>query len=142
MLKKEQNLSDLIIGDEIEFNFIRSSGSGGQNVNKVSSKVQLKWNVDNSLIFSDFQKNKIKKFLKNKINKDGFLIIESEEYREQFKNRQDSIEKLKTLINLSLLKEKPRKKTKPTKASEEKRIKDKKKKAEKKRSRKVIKKDW
>lgn len=142
MIKENYNIFDSIISDEIELNFVRSSGSGGQNVNKVSSKVQLKWNVDNSLIFSDFEKNRIKEFLKNKINKEGFLVIESEEYREQSKNRQEVVEKLKTLINLSLLQEKPRKKTKPTRSSKEKRIKDKKEKSIKKQSRRMMQKDW
>jgi ribosome-associated protein len=131
-----------MIDDEIELNFVRSSGSGGQNVNKVSSKVQLKWNIDNSFIFSEFQKNKIKKFLKNKINKDGFLVLESEEYREQFKNRELVVEKLKTLIRTALFEEKTRRITKPTRASKEKRIKEKKEKSEKKQNRKIPKKDW
>lgn len=131
-----------MIDDEIELNFVRSSGSGGQNVNKVSSKVQLKWNIDNSFIFSEFQKNKIKKFLKNKVNKDGFLVLESEEYREQFKNRESVIEKLKTLIRAALFEEKTRRITKPTRASKEKRLKEKKEKSEKKQNRKMLKKDW
>lgn len=136
------NINHSIIEDEIELNFVRSSGSGGQNVNKVSSKVQLKWNIDNSLIFSDFQKHKIKEHLKNKINKEGFLILEAEEYREQSKNRQGVIQKLYLLIHEALQEQKPRKKTKPTRSSQEKRLKIKKEKSQKKQSRKTNPKDW
>lgn len=136
------NINHLIIEDEIELNFVRSSGSGGQNVNKVSSKVQLKWNIDNSLVFSDFQKQKIKEHLKNKINKEGFLVLESEEYREQSKNRQGVIRKLYLLIQEALQEQKPRKKTKPTRSSQEKRLKIKKEKSQKKQFRRPHLKDW
>ncbi len=142
MSKEMPNINHSIIEDEIELNFVRSSGSGGQNVNKVSSKVQLKWNVDNSSLFSDYQKNKIKEFLKNKINKEGFLILEAEEYREQSKNRQEVLKKFTELIQQSLKEQKYRKKTKPTRSSQEKRIKAKKEISQKKQSRKQPIKDW
>lgn len=94
------------------------------------------------MIFSDLQKHKIKAHLKNKINKEGFLVLESEEYREQSKNRQEVIQKLYLLINEALQEQKPRKKTKPTRSSQEKRLKIKKEKSQKKQSRKTNPKDW
>ncbi len=141
---QNKNLKALnpIIIDELEFNFIKASGKGGQNVNKVSSKVQLKWKVDDSLIFSDWQKYRIKEFLKNKINKEGFVLLESEEYRSQSKNREAAIQKLIELVKKALAYEKPRKKTKPTKSSQEKRIKEKKEKSQKKQSRQKLKNVW
>jgi ribosome-associated protein len=93
-------------------------------------------------LFSDYQKNKIKEFLKNKINKEGFLILEAEEYREQSKNRQEVLKKFTELIKLSLKEQKHRKKTKPTRSSQEKRIKAKKEISQKKQSRKQSIKDW
>lgn len=87
-------------------------------------------------MFSDYQKNKIKEFLKNKINKEGFLILEAEEYREQSKNRQEVLKKFTELIQQSLKEQKYRKKTKPTRSSQEKRIKAKKEISQKKQSRK------
>lgn len=111
---------------ELEFNYIRSSGSGGQNVNKVSTKVQIKWNIDKSLLFNFEDKIRIKKYFKNNINKKGFVLLEAEDYREQMKNKELVIKKLKDLIAKSLIRKKLRKPTKPTFSSKEKRIKEKK----------------
>jgi ribosome-associated protein len=114
------------IDKELIFDYIRSSGHGGQNVNKVSSKVQVKWNYNHSPYFSSDQKLKIKKYFKNHINHAGYIFLSSEKYREQIKNKEAVIKKLNELIGKALIVKKTRKTTKPTKASQEMRIQNKK----------------
>ena len=122
---------------ELEFNYTRSSGSGGQNVNKVSSKVQVRWNINKSLLFNFEDKIRIKKYFKNNINKKSFVLLEAEDYREQMKNKELVIKKLKDLITKALIRKKLRKPTKPTFSSKEKRISDKKELSNKKQLRKT-----
>ena len=128
---------DYGIEKELIFDFVRSSSSGGQNVNKVSSKVQIKWDLDNSLIFNPEQKLKIRKALKNNITKEGFVFLDSEVYREQLKNKIAVVEKLNSLIQNALKVVKHRKPTKPSISSKEKRISDKKELSNKKQMRKT-----
>ena len=125
------------IEKELIFDYARSSSSGGQNVNKVSSKVQIKWDLDNSSIFNSIEKSKIKKALKNNINKQGFVFLDSEEYREQLKNKIAVVKKLNSLITNALKITKYRKPTKPSISSKEKRISDKKELSTKKQLRKA-----
>lgn len=125
----------IIPENEIEFIFSRSTGKGGQNVNKVATKVTLRWNIWKSKILTNEQKEKVIKSLKNKIDKDGNLIIYSQKERSQYKNKIDAIEKLNRLINNVLEEKKQRKKTKPPKSAIEKRLKEKKKISEKKKLR-------
>jgi ribosome-associated protein len=140
MISEESNLNKERLNNlekELEFNYARSSGSGGQNVNKVSTKVQIRWDINNSLLFNFEEKMKIKKYLKNNISKEGFVFLDSENYREQIKNREFVVEKLKDLIKKALTPEKLRKPTKPTFSSKEKRISDKKELSNKKQLRKT-----
>ncbi|PIT88540.1 MAG: aminoacyl-tRNA hydrolase [Candidatus Magasanikbacteria bacterium CG10_big_fil_rev_8_21_14_0_10_36_32] len=121
--------------NELKFDFIRSSGPGGQKVNKTSSKVQLRWSVGQSAIFSLDQKEIIRASFHNQLNKNDEIIISSEEERSQFQNKTKTVERLNRLINKIL---KPRKKrllTKPTKASKIKRLEGKTKSSLKKKSR-------
>jgi ribosome-associated protein len=120
---EEQNL---IPEDEIEFQFSRSSGKGGQNVNKVETKVEIRFNIDRSKAFSDEEKEKIKKSLTNRINKEGDLIVVSEEERSQLQNKIIALEKLNEIIREALKIEEERIPTKPSKAIKEKRLKEKK----------------
>jgi len=129
---KEQNS---IPEGEIEFQFSRSSGKGGQNVNKVETKVEIHWNINNSKAFSDEEKEKIKKSLANRINKKGNLIVVSEEERSQLENRRFALEKLKEMIKGALKPEEERIPTKPSKTIKERRLKEKKITSEKKKSR-------
>ena len=121
---------------ELEFLFVRASGPGGQNVNKVNSKAVLRFDVLNSQILSEEQKNTILKKLKSRINNDGILFLSSQEDRSQLKNKENVITRFYELINKSLKKHKKRVKTKPSKASIENRLKGKRETSEKKELRK------
>ncbi len=121
-----------------EFNFItaRSSGPGGQNVNKVNSKVTLCFNVIDSELLTDNEKALINEKLSNKINSEGILLITSQAERTQLANKERCIQKFHELITKALIVPKKRRKTKPSKSAIEKRLEDKKKQSEKKLSRK------
>ncbi len=125
----------LIPEKEISESFSRSSGKGGQNVNKVSTKVELRWNVDASSAFSEENKEKIKQALANRISKNGDLIITAEEERSQLQNRQRAMEKLNKLVEEALKPEKERVPTKPTRSSKERRLEEKRRQGEKKKFR-------
>jgi len=86
------------ITKELIFDYARSSGHGGQNVNKVSSKVLVSWDFNSSSLFTPDQKLRIKKYFKNHINKEGYIFLDSEKYREQIKNKEFVIQKLDDLI--------------------------------------------
>jgi len=132
-MKKENN--PVVPESEISEQFSRSSGKGGQNVNKLSTKAEVRWNVDESKSFSREEKEKIKKVLINKINKEGNLIVVSQEERSQLQNRERAIERLNNLVKSALILKKKRKTTKPTKASKERRLQSKKRLSEKKKLR-------
>jgi ribosome-associated protein len=102
---------------EFEFICSRSSGAGGQNVNKVSTKVELRFNVFASQILSEDEKKLLFLNLRNKMNKEGILQIISQEERSQLQNRENCVKKFYLLINKSLTVQKERTATKPTFAS-------------------------
>ena len=124
---------------EFQFRTSRSGGKGGQNVNKVSSRVELFWNVNQSSVFDVEEKQRIFHKLSNRINKEGFLQIVSDEDRSQLRNKQNVINRIVYLIAESLKIDKPRKNSKPRKAAIEKRLNEKKKQAMKKINRRT---DW
>ena len=125
---------------ELEFSFARSEGPGGQNVNKVESKAILRWNVE----LSDALPEKVKERLilqqKNKITKDGELVISSQRFRDQERNREDCLDKLADMVVKAAHEPKKRVATKPTRAAREARISDKKRRSEVKKGRKIS--DW
>jgi len=121
---------------EVKYRTSRSSGAGGQHVNKVSTKVELLFHVDNSEVLTEEQKAVIRKKLKNRISNDGWLTLSCDETRSQAKNKEIVFDRFMILINEALKPVKKRKPTKPTKTSVEKRLKEKKKKSEKKDQRK------
>ncbi|MEI7527122.1 MAG: alternative ribosome rescue aminoacyl-tRNA hydrolase ArfB [Mariniphaga sp.] len=108
--------------DEFVFQASRSSGPGGQNVNKVSSKVELRFNITSSALLTDDEKIIIGDKLFNKINKSGELVLIAQTDRSQLKNKEKVIEKFYLLLEKALIPQKKRHKTKPTKASIEKRL--------------------
>jgi ribosome-associated protein len=127
------NIPDL--SSEFQFLTSRSSGPGGQNVNKVNSKVELRFDVQNSSLLSDDQKDILLKKLATKITSEGILSVISQRDRSQLVNKEDAIEKLYLLIEKALKPVKPRKNTRPTKGSVERRLTTKRIKAEIKQNR-------
>lgn len=130
MINKEKILK------ECSFHSTRSSGKGGQNVNKVSTKVELRFDLNTSESLNDKEIERINEKLKNRISNDGVLILTSDTERTQLANKKKVIDLFFNLIEKSLIIPKKRIKTKPTNASKEKRLKDKKILSEKKRQRK------
>jgi ribosome-associated protein len=110
---------------ELHFEYIRASGPGGQNVNKVATAVQLRFNLGRSSLPENFKARLIKVEAK-RISNDGMLIIEAKRFRTQEQNRQDATRKFIALLRKASQEPKHRKKTKPIKASREKRLKTKK----------------
>lgn len=121
---------------ELVFTSSRSSGPGGQHVNKVSTKVELRFHIPNSDLLNDEEKDILLIKLKNKINNEGELIIVSQDERSQLKNKEKVIEKFYELLQKALIPPKKRKPTKPTQASKEKRLEKKRIIADKKEKRK------
>ncbi|MCH8303828.1 MAG: aminoacyl-tRNA hydrolase [Candidatus Marinimicrobia bacterium] len=111
---------------EIRFDFVRSSGPGGQNVNKVASAVQLRFDIRNSTSIPDEIKPRLIKLAGKRVNSEAVLLIDARTSRSQSQNRAEALERLKSLILKALHKPKPRRKTRPTAASKEKRLRSKK----------------
>ena len=125
------------LDNELKFSFSRSSGPGGQYVNKVNTKVELRFDIAKSQAFTDDQKALLLERLSQKLNQDGVLIIVSQSTRSQLKNKTEAIEKLHEIIDMALKPEKKRKPTKIPKAIKEKRLKEKKELSEKKERRRL-----
>lgn len=114
---------------ELHFEYIRASGPGGQNVNKVATAVQMRFDIANSALASDI-KGRLIRLAGNRVTADGVLMIEAKHFRTQEQNREDATQRFVDLIRRALIKPKPRKKTKPSAASKERRLKSKKVKGE------------
>ncbi len=128
-----------IILKELEFKAVRSSGAGGQHVNKVSSKIELYFNISSSDGLSDNEKTLLISRLSSKLTKDNTLIISCQDSRSQHSNKEFVIKRFFNLIEQKSKPKKIRKQTKPSKASKLKRLLNKKRLAEKKGNRKKIK---
>jgi|WetSurMetagenome_2_1015567.scaffolds.fasta_scaffold195674_2 ribosome-associated protein len=119
-------LNDMKFEKEMYFKASKSSGRGGQNVNKVSTKIGLFFNVNNSALLSEEEKLQLKARLKNKIDKHGFLGISSQTERSQLLNKKKAIVKFYDMLSIALKKRKKRVETKPTLNSVTKRLSEKK----------------
>jgi ribosome-associated protein len=112
--------------EEFEWKFIRSSGPGGQNVNKVASAVQLRFLLPLNTSLPVAARNRLRRLAGQKLIDDGSILISARSERSQEQNRRDALERLAELIRAALIEPKIRKKTRPTRASKERRIESKK----------------
>jgi len=127
---------------EIQLNFIRASGPGGQNVNKVASSVQLRFDVRHSPSLEPDVKERLSKLAGSRMTADGILIIEAKRYRTQEQNRLDATQRLITLVQKALERPKVRKTTRPSLTAKAVRVDEKKRRGATKHSRQVKQDDW
>ena len=128
-----QRISVRDILPEVEFSTSRSSGPGGQNVNKVNSKVTLRWDVTQSAILTEDQKALLQTKLASQLTQEGIVIVHAQEQRSQLDNKAAAIAKLDKLLARAFEVRKPRQKTKPGKSAVQKRLSGKKLHSEKKK---------
>lgn len=122
---------------ELTLSFARSGGPGGQNVNKVASKVELRWNPTTSAALSDDDRAWLVSRLARRLTNDGTLIVTSTATRDQIKNRDDAMSKLALVVRAALERPKVRRPTKPSRAAKRRRVEDKRHRAQIKRQRRV-----
>ncbi len=127
---------------EIQLDFIRASGPGGQNVNKVSSAAQLRFDLKSSPALSPEVKERLVKLAGSRMTEDGILIIEARRFRTQEQNRLDAIQRLVDLIRQALVEPKLRRKTRPSRTSSAARVDEKKRRGGVKRIRQYKSEDW
>jgi ribosome-associated protein len=125
-----------LLKSELSYKYVRSSGSGGQHVNKVSSKAELYFDLKNSIVFNDEEKQKLSEFLNNRLSKEGLLILACDESRSQFRNKALVTQRFLELIEEGLKEEKIRIPTRIPRGVKKKRLKNKRINADKKANRK------
>lgn len=136
MIQITENIA--IDKNEICQEFIRASGPGGQNVNKVATAVQLRFNVKDSPSLPDDVRQRLIRLAGKRINEEGVLIIDARRFRTQERNRQDALDRLVALVRRASEKPKPRRRTRPSLASREHRLETKRQRGQKKRMRRPV----
>lgn len=131
-------ITKIIPESEIKISFARSSGAGGQNVNKTSTKVILHWSVGESIVFTEEEKDRIRTKLNNRLNDKDEIVIMAEEERSQIQNRLSALARLQEEVSQALIVPKRRRATKPTYSSQLKRLEVKKQRSQIKSSRRFI----
>ncbi len=111
---------------EFSWRFVRSSGPGGQNVNKVASKAVLSWNVAATASLPEDVRDRLQRHNRRRITKEGLLILSSQRFRDQERNRADCLEKLRELVSCAAIRPKVRKPTRPSRGAKEGRLRAKK----------------
>jgi ribosome-associated protein len=118
----EMNARVAIPDGELEWSYVRSGGPGGQNVNKVASKAVLRWNVAATAALLPDIKARLLAQQRGRVTTEGDLLLTSQRFRDQERNRQDCLEKLRAIVTAAAVAPKVRKKKKPTRASKERRL--------------------
>ena len=131
-----------IPASELQFDYIRAAGPGGQNVNKVSSAVQLRFDIRNSPSLTDEVKQRLERLAGRRVTQDGILIIEARRFRTQEQNRLDAIQRLVLLVQNALLSPTKRKPTRPGVTARAARKAEKKRRAALKRTRRYVPEEW
>jgi ribosome-associated protein len=121
--------------DELQYAYSRSSGPGGQNVNRVETRVTLLFDVEASPSLSDYQKRRLRTRLATRVNRDGVLRVVSQRYRTREANRQAALQRFNELLEAALRQQKPRRKTKVSKAAKQRRVEAKRRRSEVKKGR-------
>lgn len=130
------HIDPVLLAKEVKFKMSSSSGNGGQNVNRVATKATLLFDINESDLFEDLQKELLHEKLKNRINKEGFLILVNQESRSAETNKKNAIKKLINLFQKAFERPKVRKKRRVPRSVKEKRLEGKRRVAEKKEFRK------
>lgn len=125
--------------NELEYRYSRSSGPGGQHVNRTESKVDVRWDLENSHAVSESQKVRLRDKLATRLNKEGVLVLSCDEYRYRARNIEESQKRLKEILTQAMKVPKPRKKTKPSKSAVKKRLEGKKQRGDLKKTRSKVK---
>jgi ribosome-associated protein len=126
---------------ELHFDFVRSSGPGGQNVNKVATAVQLRFDAAHSPSLSEEVRRRLVRIAGKKVTTEGVLVITARRHRTQQKNRDDAVNRLVELVRRASVVPKARRKTRPTRASKQRRLVEKRWKSETKRTRRTVRSD-
>jgi ribosome-associated protein len=135
MLEVNERIS--IPEEEFAWSFVRSGGPGGQNVNKVASKAVLHWDLANSPSVPDPIKARLRTLQRRRVSNEGVLVLTSQRFRDQEKNRHDCLDKLREMLVEASFVPKPRRPSKPTRGSRERRLQEKKRRSATKKGRQV-----